>query len=166
MNSQCECEILGIPLVRLNFDRFLSFSRFNEIFGRKWAIISLSCPKNPYITAILGYFSISQTFPDWNGNMFSFSRYLVPAWMLYLKLYWPIIFSYHIVVHEIHTTAKTTCRERKMILTLWMMANFSCFCCCLFVCFIALRPKSTAMVIAGRSVHLTTLFPGQAWTSS
>ena len=30
-----------------------------------------------------------------------------------------------------------------------------------FVCFVALRPKSTAMVIAGRSVHLTTLFPGQ-----
>ena len=32
----------------------------------------------------------------------------------------------------------------------------------LFVCFVALRPKSTAMVIAGRSVHLATLFPGQA----
>ena len=31
-----------------------------------------------------------------------------------------------------------------------------------FICFVALRPKSTAMVIAGRSVHLTTLFPGQA----
>ena len=32
-----------------------------------------------------------------------------------------------------------------------------------FTClFVALRPKSTAMVIAGRSVHLTTLFPGQA----
>ena len=30
------------------------------------------------------------------------------------------------------------------------------------VCFVALRPKSTAMVIAGRSVHLITLFPGQA----
>ena len=28
----------------------------------------------------------------------------------------------------------------------------------LFVCFVALRPKSTAMVIAGLSVHLTTLF--------
>ena len=28
--------------------------------------------------------------------------------------------------------------------------------------FVALRPKSTAMVIAGRSVNLTTLFPGQA----
>ena len=27
--------------------------------------------------------------------------------------------------------------------------------------FVALRPKSTAMVIARRSVHLTTLFPGQ-----
>ena len=32
----------------------------------------------------------------------------------------------------------------------------------LCVCFVALRPKSTAMVIAGRSVHLTTPFPGQA----
>ena len=31
----------------------------------------------------------------------------------------------------------------------------------LFV-FVALRPMSTAMVIAGRSVHLTTLFHGQA----
>ena len=34
--------------------------------------------------------------------------------------------------------------------------NFSCW----FVGFVALRPKSIAMVIAGRSVHLTTLFPG------
>ena len=32
-----------------------------------------------------------------------------------------------------------------------------CFVC-LFV-FVALRPMSTAMVIAGRSVHLTTLYP-------
>ena len=32
---------------------------------------------------------------------------------------------------------------------------------CLFV-FVALRPMSTAMVIAGRSVYLTTPFPGQA----
>ena len=33
---------------------------------------------------------------------------------------------------------------------------------CWSVGFVALRPKSTAMVIAGRSVHQTTLFPGQA----
>ena len=33
---------------------------------------------------------------------------------------------------------------------------------CLFVCFVALCPKSTAIVMAGRSVHLATLFPGQA----
>ena len=32
----------------------------------------------------------------------------------------------------------------------------------LLVGFVALRPKSTAMVIAGRPLHLTTLFPGQA----
>ena len=36
---------------------------------------------------------------------------------------------------------------------------FHAFC---FVCFAALRPKSTVQVMAGRSVHLTTLFPGQA----
>ena len=35
-------------------------------------------------------------------------------------------------------------------------------CVCVFV---ALRPMSTAMVIAGRSVHLTTPFPGQALAS-
>ena len=29
-------------------------------------------------------------------------------------------------------------------------------------CFVAFRSKVTAKVMAGRSVHLTTLFPGQA----
>ena len=41
----------------------------------------------------------------------------------------------------------------------------SCLFClfvCLFVCFVALCPKSTAMVMAGRSVHITTLF---SWAS-
>ena len=33
---------------------------------------------------------------------------------------------------------------------------------CFFVCFVALHPKSTAKVMAGRSVHLITLFLGQA----
>ena len=37
----------------------------------------------------------------------------------------------------------------------------------LFVCFVALRPKSTAEVMAGRSVHITrpTHFPRQACSS-
>ena len=39
--------------------------------------------------------------------------------------------------------------------------NWGPYLFCLFV-FVALRPKSTAMVIVGRSVHLITLFPGQA----
>ena len=30
-----------------------------------------------------------------------------------------------------------------------------------FVCFVALHPKSTAMVMAGQSVHLTTFFLGK-----
>ena len=59
-----------------------------------------------------------------------------------------------------------TCRP--ILTDLHRISNFSWLdeCCCfqtadLFV-FVALRPKSTAMVIAGRSVHLTTLFPGQS----
>ena len=32
----------------------------------------------------------------------------------------------------------------------------------LFVCFVALRLKSTTMVMGGGSFDLTTLFPGQA----
>ena len=39
-------------------------------------------------------------------------------------------------------------------------------CVFMFVCFVALRPKSAAMVMVGRSVHLTKLFPWQAWTGS
>ena len=46
-----------------------------------------------------------------------------------------------------------------MVLT-FLIAAYPVFVC-LFV-FVALRPMSTAMVIAGRSVHLTILFPGQA----
>ena len=48
----------------------------------------------------------------------------------------------------------------KQFCTKWLEHSFVCF----FV-FVALRPMSTAMVIAGRSVHLTTLFPGQARAS-
>ena len=36
--------------------------------------------------------------------------------------------------------------------------NLKTFC---FVCFVALHPKSTAIVMAGWSVHLSTLFPEQ-----
>ena len=51
-----------------------------------------------------------------------------------------------------------TFQKRNLQIVTWLYV-------CLF-CFVALRPKSTTMVMAGRSVHLTTLFPGQAWTSS
>ena len=34
------------------------------------------------------------------------------------------------------------------------------------VCFAALRSKSAAMVMAGRSVHLTEAFPGQTTSTS
>ena len=48
---------------------------------------------------------------------------------------------------------------QSLLLKTWILQTLDFVC---FVCFVALRPKSTAMVIAGRSVHLTTLFPGQA----
>ena len=43
-----------------------------------------------------------------------------------------------------------------------MISTYHNLFVCLFVYFVALRPKSTAMVIAGRSVHLTKLF---SWAS-
>ena len=55
--------------------------------------------------------------------------------------------------------------RKKDGLTVVTIDSKRCAAECLFVClfvFVALRPKSTAMVIAGRSVHLTTLFPEQA----
>ena len=39
-----------------------------------------------------------------------------------------------------------------------MLDGIKSYFVCLFVCFVALRPKSTAMVIAGRSVHVSTFF--------
>ena len=51
---------------------------------------------------------------------------------------------------------RTVCRAVQIILSKHAAFNK------ILVGFVALRPKSTAMVIAGRSVHLTTLFPGQA----
>ena len=56
-------------------------------------------------------------------------------------------------------------RKPKLIRIMHLHIATTCNLLCLFVClfvFVALRPMSTAMVIAGRSAHLTTLFPGQA----
>ena len=52
--------------------------------------------------------------------------------------------------------------EHSAILLTFIKLPFVIKTCVLFVCLVALSPKSTAMVIAGRSVHLITLFPGQA----
>ena len=49
-----------------------------------------------------------------------------------------------------------------IVVCVFLMMLRVCLQFVLFVCFVALRPKSTAMVIAGWSVHLTTLFAGQA----
>ena len=45
--------------------------------------------------------------------------------------------------------------EKKTLIIIFLLGG-------VLVGFVALRPKSTAMVIAGRSVQLTTLFPGQS----
>ena len=51
--------------------------------------------------------------------------------------------------------------ETKNLICYLLGCSFTIVFCFCFV-FVALRPMSTAMVIEGRSVHLTTLFPGQA----
>ena len=71
----------------------------------------------------------------------------------YIKLYGKLHWYLKGNLRDVHLLRTTIISN-----IMWMI--------CLFVCFVALRPKSTAMVMAGRSVPLTTLFPGQAWTSS
>ena len=51
---------------------------------------------------------------------------------------------------------------QSVIKFLFLTKSYQISCVAKFVCFVALRPKSTAMVMAGRSVHLAALFPGQA----
>ena len=48
----------------------------------------------------------------------------------------------------------------KLLISNFLGLLLSSFLEFLFVCFVALRPKSTVVVMAGQSVHLTTLFPG------
>ena len=64
-------------------------------------------------------------------------------------------------LHRQESKAQTSLRTRAVSPEPSFFSYTKYFIVCLFV-FVALRPMSTAMVIAGQSVHLTTLFPGQA----
>ena len=87
--------------------------------------------------------------------MYGFGRILFVV--RYMKLV-------YLTTKTIQTKLYTICSSHQLGLEVERSVGstrFSFFYICLFV-FVALRPMSTAMVIAGRSVHLTTLFPGQA----
>ena len=64
-----------------------------------------------------------------------------------------------------HTSVEIDHEIISKVILLPSAESFKKGCCqfCLFVFFLYVpRPKSTAMVMAGRSVHLARLFPGQA----
>ena len=54
-------------------------------------------------------------------------------------------------------------KQKGSVIVVWFNINklHEYYCRKIFVCFVALRPKSTAMVMAGRSIHLPTLFLGK-----
>ena len=60
----------------------------------------------------------------------------------------------------LHTRLQTKCSSLNHDIFLKNLTDSPL--CLFFVCFVALHPKSTAMVIARQSVHLTAHFPGQA----
>ena len=76
------------------------------------------------------------------------------------------------VLNRQHSTLThyTICASKTKDRCHYLMHNIMCLILCskmiffflFFFFFVALRLKSTAMVMAGWSVHLTTLFPGQA----
>ena len=59
----------------------------------------------------------------------------------------------------VHSTFAIILKRKRKLVAL-IIFSYRCIITLnvLFVCFAALRPKSAAMVMAGRSVHLTTLF--------
>ena len=78
-----------------------------------------------------------------------------------LKLEWPRkLISVKTGGKQTTAISTTDCRDNPHNIT--VTVNDAVMITILFVCFVALRPKSTAMVMAGRSVHLTALFHGQA----
>ena len=77
------------------------------------------------------------------------NRYLTATYKLLKK-----VIDIKFIKHFLNSTKDT----QSCLLNSVLVKNSSV---CLFVCFVALRPKSTAKVIAGRSVHLTTLFLGK-----
>ena len=70
--------------------------------------------------------------------------------------------AFHLGLHHFSKYVFMVCLIKEgiiFILNCYALTKYNLY---LFVSFVALRPKSTAMVMAGRSVHLTTKFPGQA----
>ena len=70
---------------------------------------------------------------------------------LLLFPFFVLVFTCVVILGDISGLAVVLLGKGELVALLW-----------LFVCFAALRPKSTAMVMARRSVHLNALFPGQA----
>ena len=84
------------------------------------------------------------------------SKANLDLWKLFIAIV-PLGFTYKVRIMTYASTVFNKLTFQKWTHLIALGCKFVCF-----VCFVALRPKSTAMVIAGRSVHLTTLFPGQA----
>ena len=80
---------------------------------------------------------------------------------MYLPIYYAAMYNNHSSMRKVHLVTGHVVYVY-WIDTVYVQKIYQLNFVCLFVCFVALRPQSTAMVIAGRSVHLTTLFPGQA----
>ena len=73
-----------------------------------------------------------------------------------------LVYQWHSQNAEKTTHIKGRQLDQAMIASLFQRERILSFIFFFCFFFVALRPMSTAMVIAGRSVHLTTLFPGQA----
>ena len=63
-----------------------------------------------------------------------------------------------VMVHKFIITLVFCCHTSSYVSVYLVSGYMLCIVCW----FVALRPKSTAMVMAGLSVHVTTPFPGQA----
>ena len=110
-----------------------------------------NCKQNITSLSLLVGTTVAWTVAQATGNLI----FLGGAFLWNLLLIFLFRVCHYHTVLSVPYSLVATCWERVDLMALL-------FIICLLVCFVALHPKSTAVVIAGRSVHQPTLFPGQA----
>ena len=154
-----------LPFKRHNKSIFLSDGSHEVLPISRQYLMKIHMGKN-YLTEKLAYYVYSQTFirePPFGKPKLSNTH----RWLFYqgsvrrsAVLKFLLSYSYNLIYKEDIAVCLTYIFHASLHkLHVYTMPHEHFLGLCI-LCFVALRHKSTAMVVAGWSVHLTTFFPG------